>query len=69
MKVIATGKARINGVTIQVNIHKIKNNFGKLDYTISPKYGNGVVKKRIGVVLDSEYKHLLDRLHGYFSEV
>ena len=60
-KIIATGKLRMDGMLIPVNVYKIGQSYGKIRYTVSPINGIGTVKKE-DVQLDKEYAHLLDIL-------
>ena len=58
-KIIATGKLRMAGVIIPVNVFSIREQYGKVRYTVSPINGMGKVRKE-DVILDDNYKHLLD---------
>lgn len=58
-KIIATGKLRADGMLIPVNIHGIREQYGKIRYTVSPVGGMGTVRKE-DVLLDEQYKILLD---------
>ncbi len=44
-KLIATGSLSIDGMSIPVNIHNIRKDFGMTRYTISPVGGQGRVDK------------------------
>lgn len=58
-KIIATGKLRMEGMLIPVNVYSIREAYGKIRYTVSPIDGQGKVKKE-DVLLDEQYKDLLD---------
>ncbi len=60
-KIIATGRVNLEGLTIPVNVHKIRNEYGRVRFTISPTVGTGEIKRE-GVVLDADYKDLLNLL-------
>lgn len=55
-----TGTYKNNGMRIPVIVEEIKNNFGNLDYTITPVNGIGHARVRECVTLDDEHKHLLE---------
>lgn len=44
-KIIATGSVSVDGMSVPVNIHDIKSQFGMTRYTVSPVGGSGVVDK------------------------
>lgn len=48
-----TGTYKHNGMRIPVIVLEIKNNFGNIDYTISPINGTGHARVRESVTLDN----------------
>jgi len=56
-----TGVLKEYGMCIPVDVHEVHSSYGRVRYLVSPCGGSGRVNKE-KVVLDDDYKHLLEML-------
>ena len=61
MKVQATGILKEYGMTIPVDVHEVRESYGKIRFLISPRGGSGRVNKE-KVELDKEFSYLLEMI-------